>query len=151
MIWTILIIYWTLLSSRLIRQVILSTRLPANIVSHAHENTLKLSKLEFDLHFLQKCKIYNIFPKFLRFKLHKRTLQTWNFYKSWQAKLLLYEIKIKKQSISNKKTKIETYRNSARTNFSRIDFYVTNHWINKEIQKHNQLSSHIEKIVQPRN
>ena len=38
--------------------------------------------------------------KFLRFKLYKRILQTSNFYKSWQAKLLIHEIKIKKKIFS---------------------------------------------------
>ena len=40
--------------------------------------------------------------------------------------------------ISNKKTEIVIHMNSARTNFSQIDFYLTNHWINKDIQKGNK-------------
>ena len=105
------------------------------IYRNLYNNALKLSKSEFDLDILQKCKIYNVFPKFLQFKLYKRTLQTLNFYKSQQAKLLLHEIKIKKRSISNKKTGIETHRNSSRTNFYQIYLYLVNHL---ELQKRNK-------------
>ena len=43
---------------------------------------------------------------------------------------------------------METYRNSARTNFSRIDFYLTNHWTNKELQNRNKttLITHSKKL-----
>ena len=65
-----------------------------------YNNSLKLEKLKLDLEFLTKCKVYNVFPKFLRFKLYKKSLQGSTFYRSWQAKLLINEIKFKKKRIN---------------------------------------------------
>ena len=56
----------------------------------------KFETCKLDIDFLVKCKTYNIFPKFLHFKLYKRSLHTTNFYKAWQNKLLFTEIKCKK-------------------------------------------------------
>ena len=56
----------------------------------------KLSKCDLDLQFLKTCKTYDVVPKFLRFKLYRRSLQNQNFYKSWQTHLLNEEIKFKK-------------------------------------------------------
>ena len=61
----------------------------------------KLEKAKLDLEFLIKCKIYDVIPKFLRFKLYKRSLHYTSFYKSWQANLLRREINAKKKCISN--------------------------------------------------
>ena len=38
----------------------------------------KLSKAKLDIEFLKTCKTYNIFPKFLRLKLYKKSLPTFN-------------------------------------------------------------------------
>ena len=37
--------------------------------------SLKLNKLNLDLDFLLKCKTYNVFPKFLRFRWYKKSLE----------------------------------------------------------------------------
>ena len=67
-----------------------------------HENQhKKRTKAELDLSFLCKCKIYNIFPKFLQFKLYKKVLQSSSFYRKWQNKLLSREIHYKKKTISS--------------------------------------------------
>ena len=52
----------------------------------------KLSKCELDVDFLNTCKTYDIFPKFLRFKLYKRSLHTSEAYKSFQYELLDQEL-----------------------------------------------------------
>ena len=61
--------------------------------------SIKLRKNDLDLQFLEKCKIYNIIPKFLWFVLSKKCLQTSKFYKSRQNKLLMNEIRCKRKSI----------------------------------------------------
>ena len=61
----------------------------------------KLTKRRDDLEFLNLCKIYGLTPKFVRFKIYKRTLQNTKFYKSWQNKLLINEIKTCKNDIKN--------------------------------------------------
>jgi len=68
----------------------------------------KLLKAELDLDFLTKCKVYNIFPKFLRFKLYKKCLQSSNYYRSWQCKLLCNEIQFKRRTIRNLNSTLET-------------------------------------------
>ena len=57
---------------------------------------LKILKANLDIEYLKKCKIFNVIPKFLRFKLYKRSLHSAKFYKSWQSKLLLKEISSRK-------------------------------------------------------
>jgi hypothetical protein len=66
-----------------------------------YENTSrKLEKTKLDYNFYCKCKVYNIMPKFLRFKLFRRALQDSNFYKTCQVKLLTREINDKKKRIA---------------------------------------------------
>ena len=60
----------------------------------------KLEKSKLDLDFLLKCKTYDVIPKFLRFKLYKKSLHSSQFYKSWQIKLLTFEISSKTKRIS---------------------------------------------------
>ena len=59
---------------------------------------LKLTRCELDLIFLKTCKVYDVFPKFLRFKLYKKSLNSASFYTKWQNKLMLYEIKSKENT-----------------------------------------------------
>ena len=47
----------------------------------------KLRKAELDVEFLKTCKTYDIFPKFLRFKLYKKYLHSSNAYKAFQYQL----------------------------------------------------------------
>ena len=58
----------------------------------------KLVKSQLDVDFLKLCKAYNVVPKFVRFKLHRRALQSANFYTSWQAKLLTLELNYRKKT-----------------------------------------------------
>ena len=60
----------------------------------------KLEKVKLDLDFLLKCKTYDVTPKFLRFKLYKKSLHAQQFYKSWLVKLLNFEISFKRKRIS---------------------------------------------------
>ena len=48
----------------------------------------KLEKSKLDLEFPVKCNTYNTMPKFLRFKLYRKSLHDTSLYKSWQHKLL---------------------------------------------------------------
>ena len=61
----------------------------------------KQEKTVLDLEFLNKCKTYNVFPKFLRFKLYRRSLQNSGFYKSWLTKLLNNEIRLKRKTVKS--------------------------------------------------
>ena len=83
--------------------------------------SLKLRKCELDLEFLIKCKTYNIFSKFLRFKLYKRSLTSSSFFKSWHTKLLSYEINIKKKLISLFKVECDDIKCQIRNKVSFLD------------------------------
>ena len=66
----------------------------------------KAVKTEQDIIFLKKCKIYNAIPKFLRFKLYKKTLNSSSFYRSWQIKLLDNELSEKNKAASKLKSSV---------------------------------------------
>ena len=80
-----------------------------------------------------KCKIYNIFPKFLRFKLYKRCLQKTNFYKPWQAKLLICETNSKRTAISKLTDQMSDCRSKLKITFSHIIFCVIIRYVDKKL------------------
>ena len=49
----------------------------------------KLKKSEADREFLVLCKSYNVVPKFMKFKLYKKSLYSTPLYNSWTNKLLM--------------------------------------------------------------
>ena len=112
-------------------------------------NSLKLEKQKLDLDFLTKCKVYNVFPRFLRFKLYKRCLQGSTFYKSWQAKLLVNEIKFKKKTITQTENKLIQDLAQIQELFSPIDVYLCKYWTRQEIKKRNKstLKTHQRKLA----
>ena len=112
-------------------------------------NSLKLEKQKHDLDFLTKCKIYNVFPKFLRFKLYKRSLHGSTFYKSWQAKLLINEIKFKKKTISQTEKTVIHNTTTIQEQFSTIDIYLCKYWTRQEINKRNEttIRTHKRKLA----
>lgn len=83
----------------------------------------KKEKCDLDLDFLLTCKAYAIFPKFLRFKLYKKTLHSSKFYKSWQNKLLDEEIQFKRKRSAELKNKINEERCNLRQTLSFFKFY----------------------------
>ena len=93
------------------------------------EKTLTRSKkVELDLKFLECCKIYNVIPKFLRFKLHRRVLTSAAFYKSWQSKLLINEINCKKRSLDKYQGALTQHEGALSNVLSSLDmFLVRNH------------------------
>ena len=48
----------------------------------------KKAKCNLDIQFLLICKSVDIYPKFLRFKLYKKSLHGSQLYRTWQAELL---------------------------------------------------------------
>ena len=66
-------------------------------------------------------KTYNVIPKFLRFKLYKRSLRSASFYRSWQAKLLNYEINCKKKEMNWLSQELKQNYSNVNNLFSYID------------------------------
>ena len=86
-----------------------------------HINTRKKClKSALDNEFLKNCKAHNIFPKFLRYKLYKKCLQSAAFYKSWQTKLLTREIQFKRKAEQRLPTKVILIENEIITNFHHL-------------------------------
>ena len=108
----------------------------------------KIIKTNLDLKYLIKCKTYELFPKFIRFKLYKKCLQTSSFYRSWQMKLLNYEINCKNKLSSKYSDDIANLKQELESNFSKIDNYVIEHFVKKitEKKKQNVISGHKKKL-----
>ena len=100
----------------------------------------KQEKCRLDLEFLVSCKTYEIFPKFLRFKLYKKSLHSSAFYKSWQNKLLDQEIQLKKNRLPELKQECDGLRNKLRQDLTFFKFYwllnVTNDIVSTFKRKH---------------
>ena len=90
----------------------------------------KYEKCQLDLDFLIKCKTYNIFPKFLQFKLYKKSLHSSHYYKSWQAKLLNNEINFKKKTLITCKSSVDDIYKSLKHVLSAFDFIIVTRYIN---------------------
>ena len=82
----------------------------------------KLTKANLDIDYLVKCKIYNIFPKFLKFKLYRKSLLSSQLYRSWQTKLLNSEINEKKQTTSKLIKEIEHAEVDLKANLTSLDY-----------------------------
>ena len=80
----------------------------------------KLQKSQLDINFLLKCKIYNIFPKFLRFKLHRKSILSSDFYRSWQMKLLNNEIRFKKKTAFRLTKEVSDIEKDINSKFSKL-------------------------------
>ena len=83
----------------------------------------KLQKAELDILFLEKCKIYNVFPKFLKFKLYKKCLESTQLYRSWQSKLLVNELHSKRKTVVHLSSKIEAQKSDLEKIFPKICLY----------------------------
>ena len=93
----------------------------------------KLEKSRLDVSFLTKCKIYNVFPKFLRFKLYKQSLNSSQFYKAWQAKLLINELNCKRRAVSKFSELLEQEHVLLTAVLSPLDLIITQRHAKKVI------------------
>ena len=95
----------------------------------------KLAKNKLDLLFLRRCKTYDIIPKFLRFKLHRKSLCASKFYKSWQIKLLDLEISDKNKTIKKLEYDASTMRESLLQNKPVFDSYLIKTALDRTVKK----------------
>ena len=78
----------------------------------------KLAKCELDIDFLKTCKTYHIFPKFLRFKLYRKSLQTSEAYKKFQNDLLDNELSSKSERAASLREQYAKLRDSLQSQLS---------------------------------
>lgn len=82
----------------------------------------KRKKTELDLEFLQYCKLNNITPNFVKFKLYKKSLYSSEFYKSALDELLNIEIRSKTKSLQLLSDQIPTLLDQLKSKVSTLDF-----------------------------
>ena len=79
------------------------TALTLNSIRSYEKNVHRFNKSDLDIAFLEKCKLYGIFPKFMEFKLHNAKYQFSNQYKLFKRELL--EMVIKEHNSNRRKTR----------------------------------------------
>ena len=106
---------------------------------HLISEEKKKAKCDLDIKFLHTCKCFDVFPKFLRFKLYKKSLQNSKLYRTWQSALLEQEIKYKKARLRE----LERARTATRRLlYERLSFFQY-FWLVTEIR--NTVSTFIRK------
>ena len=92
----------------------------------------KKTKITLDIDFLLKCKTYKVIPKFLKFKLYRKSLQTENFYRAWQFDLLDKELNQKKLALEKSCNDLNSAARSFQV-FSRIDGAIFRKFVEKDV------------------
>ena len=92
------------------------------IVRDYEKDLSRFNKVTLDIGFLQKCKRFHIFPKFLNFKLSQREFQDTRACRRFKEELLSYELKQKAFSRRNYKQSYESSRSSLKATLSPLDF-----------------------------
>ena len=102
-----------------------------------YEHNLKRhEKALLDSKFLHSCKSYNIFPKFLQFKLYKKSLHNSDAYKEFQGKLLDQEIKAKCKHVNTLSTLLQESQDSFKQQVSWLDFSALRFFLTRNLQKY---------------
>lgn len=96
----------------------------------------KLQKFKLDLIFLETCQINNTIPKYLNFRLYRRSLEETTFYSNWQTHLLNLEITSKKQSICSLSSELISIKTAMKQTFSFLDFISIQQFVTKLNSKH---------------
>ena len=88
----------------------------------AERSYFKAKKAEKDLQFLEKCKAYDIIPKFLRFKVYNPNFRYSRTYREWQLKLLEKEISVQCRKIKKCNTEYERAHHDLGNILSYLDY-----------------------------
>ena len=106
----------------------------------------RLRKLNLDLEFLRTCKQHETIPKFLYFKVHNYNVPSTIFYKSFQFRLLDFEIKHKQRLIKRTECKLETIRAEFSNKVSHLDFTILCH----RLLSRNETRAQAAKVIHQR-
>ena len=107
----------------------------AKVVRKLESSSKKFVKCEMDISFLNSCAAHNVIPKFLKFKLYKKTLLSGAFYRKWQEELLLSELKDKKSSLASIGRQVTDLKSELKNTLSPIDFLIGNRNIHEKMDK----------------
>ena len=84
----------------------------------------KLKKAKLDLDFLLTCKRHETIPKFLYFKVYNYNVPSTTFYKSFQFRLLDFEIQQKQKLIKRTEAKVVSAYSDFKNLVSLLDFKI---------------------------
>ena len=101
-------------------------------------NRLKTQKAYLDLDFLLYCKSNNVTPKFIHFKLYRRSLYNSDLYRDTTAKLLDLEINFKNRRINSLNSDINKCKDTLQNKLSFLDFQMANFKIGKTLSQTRQ-------------
>ena len=85
---------------------------------------LKIKKANLDHKFLLTCKQHSVIPKFLYFRTYNHNIKYTDFYKSFQFRLLDYEIRRKEKSIRQIQSKLDLAHTAFKNRVSHFDFII---------------------------
>ena len=110
----------------------------------------KVVKKQCDLLFLKCCKSSDVFPKFLKFKLYRKTLTCSDLYRSWQTKLLNLEITSKEKELNNLELKQKNVGDRFGSLVSCLDSACLNSFVRRRsnVLKENVSNAHHKKLLQ---
>ena len=92
------------------------------LVRDYEKDLSRFNKASLDIGFLQKCKLFHIFPTFLNFKLSKEEFHATRACRRFKVDLLNYELTQKTSARRNFQRSYESARSSLKTSLSPLDF-----------------------------
>ena len=92
----------------------------------------RLNKIERDLKYLETCYSYNVIPKFLRLKLHRRSLERSPSCTAWQNELLRKEIQHKSREQQKKERFCNESKTQLTTAVGRLDAACLKLWLSRK-------------------
>ena len=84
----------------------------------------KLRKAKLDLEFLETCKRHETIPKFLFFKVYNYNVPSATFYKSFQFRLLNFEIQTKRKLVKKTEASLTSAYSDFKNSVSHLDFII---------------------------
>ena len=94
---------------------------------------IKLCKVKLDI-----CMNYNLYPKFLNFKLSIKRLQGSHLQRQCQRRILYNEVKFKKSKLKQETRLKEEITREFRNSVSLITYYISNFWAKEYVKKYSE-------------
>ena len=99
-------------------------------------STKKWKKAQLDQDFLMYCKMNNIMPNFVKFKLYRASLYSSEFYKSSCLSLLNIELNLKSKAITRLKSSVTSLSNTLYSALSLLDGLYIKYVLRDNITKY---------------
>ena len=100
---------------------------------HLESSIRKLEKAQLDHEFLMYCKLNNIIPNFVKFKLYRKSLYNSDFYRDSCVQLLDIEINFKSKAVERLQSRVSSLHASFYPTLSMLDSLYIKSLIKKNI------------------